>query len=525
MIIVYISIALIVCITLWTISFFLPISSNTGLLGSAKFSRGSLRRNPDELVVEWPYGLSTKDGLVHSCIIGPSGVGKSQKVLIMSILADFTGSKFVLDVKGEITPQILPLARQKGMKVQVLDFANPKESACYNPLKRLTTEALQKSFCENLYDIANPRETDGIWKNLAVDLLFLVVNSLKYAPVKYQTLANLCLVLRGLTGRVGRSFVEKWGTDTSKRLYSAFFEMDERLRSNAHSSATSTISILEDETVQKITRSDDFSFDDIRNGSRPTLVIFRTPALSSRSFQATMSLFYGQFFQWLFSQPEESKYRVSFYCDEFTNSIRLPQADKVFSLCRSWNVRLHIVLQSIRSLRAVYGEDVAHIIFSNFHSYIVFGGCSDTTTQKFVCDNLLGISTLEEIKQVTGRSILHRKELLTPQELLQMKGGLFISKKKTQKINPKPLYRLSKRVLRKRFGLIKVNKKLQSIYNGAYTGSDAPEIEYLPCVVEDPLQVNISPPRTVNSGSIIESDHHEEIDDFDQKLKELLDDT
>ena len=72
----------------------------------------------------------------HSLIIGSSGSGKSFSfILPMLCLMAMTGeSGLTVDIKGELSAKTAELFKSKGYDVYFIDFIDPENSDCWNPL-------------------------------------------------------------------------------------------------------------------------------------------------------------------------------------------------------------------------------------------------------------------------------------------------------------------------------------------------------------------------------------------------------
>ena len=72
----------------------------------------------------------------HTLIIGTTGSGKSFSfILPMLCLLAMTGeSGLCVDIKGELSQATAELFKSKGYRVYFLDFIEPQNSDCWNPL-------------------------------------------------------------------------------------------------------------------------------------------------------------------------------------------------------------------------------------------------------------------------------------------------------------------------------------------------------------------------------------------------------
>lgn len=95
----------------------------------------------------------------HTLIIGTTGSGKSFSfILPMLCLLAMTGeSGLCVDIKGELSQATAELFKSKGYRVYFLDFIEPQNSDCWNPLylgsheymKQLKTKNEQENYLKN----------------------------------------------------------------------------------------------------------------------------------------------------------------------------------------------------------------------------------------------------------------------------------------------------------------------------------------------------------------------------------------
>ena len=95
----------------------------------------------------------------HTLIIGTTGSGKSFSfILPMLCLLAMTGeSGLCVDIKGELSKATAELFKSKGYRVYFLDFIEPQNSDCWNPLylgsheymKQLKTKNEQENYLKN----------------------------------------------------------------------------------------------------------------------------------------------------------------------------------------------------------------------------------------------------------------------------------------------------------------------------------------------------------------------------------------
>jgi len=90
------------------------------------------------------YNLSLKDSYQNALIIGGTGTGKSSVILIPSMYT-MQGSMIIHDPSSELFLKSSGRLKERGYKVQILNFADAQYSVGFNPLARVHLRlAIQK---------------------------------------------------------------------------------------------------------------------------------------------------------------------------------------------------------------------------------------------------------------------------------------------------------------------------------------------------------------------------------------------
>ena len=89
-----------------------------------------------DIFISYKDHVYVDDSDSHSLIIGSSGSGKSFSfILPMLCLMAMTGeSGLTVDIKGELSAKTAELFKSKGYDVYFIDFIDPENSDCWNPL-------------------------------------------------------------------------------------------------------------------------------------------------------------------------------------------------------------------------------------------------------------------------------------------------------------------------------------------------------------------------------------------------------
>ena len=106
------------------------------------------------------YAWVDDSGQPHSLIMGASGSGKTQCMMfpLLKILARHGESVIVTDPKGELYEECGKMLQEKGYRIILLNFRDPKEGAAWNPFSypyRIYKEGKVDNANELLQDLAS----------------------------------------------------------------------------------------------------------------------------------------------------------------------------------------------------------------------------------------------------------------------------------------------------------------------------------------------------------------------------------
>jgi type IV secretion system protein VirD4 len=92
---------------------------------------------------------------------------------------------------------------------------------------------------------------------------------------------------------------------------------------------------------------------------------------------------------------------VHFVLDEFANTGKFPNMERVIAVTRSRNIGISIILQSSAQLKANYDEAKASVIMDNCNTWLYLGGAGNETNE--VISKALGKETIRQITYSTSK--------------------------------------------------------------------------------------------------------------------------
>jgi type IV secretion system protein VirD4 len=380
----------------------------------------------------------THTGEGHVQYLGMSGTGKSFMGTMNLVLSAIKSgeSLVIVDPKGELEKCTVKFAEQKGLKPIVLDFKNPLNSAGWNPLGLLCDlyHSKRKGDREYAYDLINDlvsnlaklqRSRDGFWEISSENLIGGIVSGLitqqRHVTVKGVT----AIISKG--NRSINDFHRSLSCDSvaATQLSQYANAAGEEPGSSGSTKASIVTSALVSLSVfnknealtEMLCRNDENTFrvSNLR-GDKQFIVYIIIPD-EVKVFEVLAGIMVSQISMYLIKEAErydgqKMPIRVNFILEELGNVGKaISNLPHLMSASRSRNIRMHLVLQSLSQLDAIYNKGDSETILSNIGVNILYRTNSWETLQTFS-------------QRCGARSIAGRIEsLITPVQLGALKVG------------------------------------------------------------------------------------------------------
>lgn len=349
------------------------------------------------------------DGEYHSLIIGQSGSGKTTALVDPQVysLCKNGESMVITDPKGEIYKRHANRLKDKGYKLVVINFRDPREGNAWNPLTipyRMYKQGKTDKAKELLEDISqniliDPKNTnDPFWERSASDyfsgLALALFEDAKENEVNITSISNMA-----------SSGEEKNGINTFAKDYftlkgetSAPYEYAKATITAPNDTKSSILSVFQSKIRTFSTREElsemlsysDFNMEDI---GRERTAVFLIVHDEKTTYHSLATIFIKQLYEVLIDVAHKNeggalKYRTNFILDEFANMPQLRDVTSMVTAARSRRIRFTFIIQNFAQLDEVYGDKNAETIRSN---------CGNTV---YLLTNEL--SALEEISKLCG---------------------------------------------------------------------------------------------------------------------------
>lgn len=375
----------------------------------------------------------------NAVVIGGSGSGKTQRVLIPSIVENanlkaLKPNMIVIDLKGEILKFTGSTLVNNNYKIISINLENTEESEQWNPLSLIysTYESGNKKLAiqmindiiENL-NWGSIGNSGSVWKQQAKQLVMVVTKFIlfvandlnnklfKKADFNFTNInkwISIDLFKKDKQKRIETTLNTNFGEHWSdlKTQYMQLKDIpDETFAGYIMNAGEAIQHFLNNESIKKITSSNEgINLQELVNYKGNWALFLRVPDHKT-STHALMPLLIDQIYELLIDKANSSfkgelSTPVQFYLDEFGNTPKINNFDNKISICRQRKVFFMLVLQDTEQLSKYndgYGENKGKTIQAN---------CG---IQYFISSN--NQNTLEEVSKSLGKAKITKTSTLT----------------------------------------------------------------------------------------------------------------
>lgn len=341
--------------------------------------------------------LYIKDDLDHTLVIGSTGSGKTQLIMLpqLRLAIKAEESLIVHDVKGEIFKLLSEDLTKQNYAISIINLDNPAEGNNFNPLslpyelyksnqKDEAIELLEKIvyyFCCNETFNVN---ADPFWINSSISLfvglsLYLFENFNK-EEVNISSLLNLATDFDNLSEQIKKydktspiyinlSNIILAPVETRGGILSVFIQNTKLFASR--------------ETLLKMLLSSNFDINNIQKNKTAIFIISNNKPVSKRLVPLII-----EECCYVAINADNKIRRLNIVVDDFENLVPINNFSNMLTLARGSNIKFSIFIRSLLDLRNVYGVEGTEILKMMFENII------------YLLSN--DIETLEDISRLCG---------------------------------------------------------------------------------------------------------------------------
>lgn len=330
-------------------------------------------------------------GQPHSLIMGASGSGKTQALMYpyIKILGRHGESMIVTDPKGELYEECGNMLKEKGYKIILLNFRDPKEGAAWNPFSypyRIYKEGNVDKANELLQDLASNilidpnNKAEPFWEQTASNFftglslgLFDDANEEEININSINMMAEVGEDRFGSSNYIKEYFRSKGELSPAYVAAASCINAPNETRGGIMSTfRTKTRIFSSQESLSEMLSYSDF---DIRDIGKEKTAVFLKVHDEKTTYHALATIFVKQAYEALIAVAQtcpglKLPYRTNFILDEFANMPALKDVGTMITASRSRNIRFSFAIQNFSQLNQVYGKEVAETIKGNCGNFV-----------------------------------------------------------------------------------------------------------------------------------------------------------
>ena len=330
-------------------------------------------------------------GEPHALIMGASGSGKTQAFMfpLIKILGRAGESMIVTDPKGELYENCGNLLKEKGYKLILINFRDPKEGAAWNPFSypyRIYKEGNADKANELLQDLASNilidpnNKAEPFWEETASNFFTgLSLGLFDDAPEDEININSINMMAEVGEDRIGASNYIKEYFKSKGELSPAYIAASSCINApnETRGGIMSTFRTKTRIFSSQVALSEMLSYSDfdIRDIGKEKTAVFLKVHDEKTTYHALATIFVKQVYEALIAVAQtcpnlKLPYRTNFILDEFANMPALKDVETMITASRSRNIRFTFVIQNFSQLNKVYGKDVAETIKGNCGNFV-----------------------------------------------------------------------------------------------------------------------------------------------------------
>ena len=379
-------------------------------------------------------------GEPHALIMGASGSGKTQAFMfpLIKILGRAGESMIVTDPKGELYEACGNLLKEKGYKLILVNFRDPREGAAWNPFSypyRIYKEGNADKANELLQDLASNilidpnNKAEPFWEQTASNFFTgLSLGLFDDAPEAEININSINMMAEVGEDRVGSSTYIKEYFKSKGELSPAYIAAASCINAPSDTRGgimstfrTKTRIFSSQAALSEMLSYSDF---DIRDIGKEKTAVFLKVHDEKTTYHALATIFVKQVYEALIAVAQtcpklKLPYRTNFVLDEFANMPALKDVETMITASRSRNIRFTFVIQNFSQLNKVYGKDVAETIKGNCGNFVYIMSTELAALEEV--SKLLGDQKPEKAKKDEPQKPI--RPLFTVSDLQALKEG------------------------------------------------------------------------------------------------------
>ena len=385
---------------------------------------------------------------LNTLILGGTGTGKS-RFFVKPNLMQCNTSYVVTDPSAELVESCGKMLERMGYVLKVFNIDNMEYSCNYNPfhyIRDFNGNVDENAIIKMINTFMVNTKGDGqggeqFWEDCTRMLLsaicFLLVETAPEEQQNFSSVLDLIHKAKVIEGKeeekseLDLMFDErkkKAPNALSVQYYDEFKQAAGKTMQSILISTTTRLQCFKLEKVRNLTCTDNIALDTV--GDQKTALFIIIPS-TDNTYTFLAAMMYTQLFDSLYRRAISKyhgrlPYHVRFILDEFANTGKIPDFEKVLATCRKFEISAQIILQNLSQLKRLYEKSWEEIP-GNCDTTIFLGG-KDQTNNEYIMKELgketIDTMNINKTKSKQGSTSYNDgimgRELMTLDELATM---------------------------------------------------------------------------------------------------------
>lgn len=345
---------------------------------------------------------------LNTLILGGTGTGKS-RFFVKPNLMQCNTSYVVTDPSAELVESCGKMLERMGYVIKVFNIDNMEYSCNYNPfhyIRDFNGKVDDNAVIKMINTFLANTKGDGqggeqFWEDCTRMLLssvcFLLVETAAEEQQNFSEVLDLIHKAKVIEGKEEEKSELDLMFDKRKeaapnalsvQYYNEFKQAAGKTMQSILISTTTRLQCFKLDKVRNLTCTDNIELDTI--GDRKTALFIIIPSTDT-TYNFLAAMMYTQLFDSLYRRAISKyhgrlPYHVRFILDEFANTGRIPDFEKILATCRKFEISAQVILQNLSQLKRMYEKSWEEIP-GNCDTTIFLGG-KDQTNNEYIMKEL-----------------------------------------------------------------------------------------------------------------------------------------
>jgi type IV secretory pathway TraG/TraD family ATPase VirD4 len=336
--------------------------------------------------------LSVRKSQENLLLVGPTGSGKTTKILLKNLYRLKNCSMVVNDPSGELFALSSGYLSQY-FTIKTINFSDSSNSSGYNIFSRVKKPNDVHKIIHILVETTLNKggSSDPFWSLASTNFLTTLLRLLLHQAEAFRNMPNLIQLVNYFAAEPKKIDTMIAATGDEKLIldYKSLLATPEKTLQNIVASAKTAIQLFDDPEIARTVSYDSINFDELRQ--KPTVIFLRNSISEQSYINVLNSIFFEQLYGHILQRlPRKDELNVYIILEE-CSSMLIKLLPLALANCRKHRTATLCCVQSPAQLKAFYRDQAENI--------------TNNCVSKLFLPGLTAMDTLKEIESLSGKCI------------------------------------------------------------------------------------------------------------------------